>query len=68
MMVLPSGDEDVETVKEFEKRLPEGKYVETFKDRVHGFMASKADFENEKAHADYLKGYELLSGHFAKYL
>jgi dienelactone hydrolase len=41
MMVLPSGDEDVETVKEFEKRLPEGKYVETFAERVHGFMASK---------------------------
>jgi hypothetical protein len=41
MMVLPSGDEDAETVKEYERRLPKGKYVETFGDRVHGFMASK---------------------------
>jgi hypothetical protein len=41
MMLLPSGDEDVELVKEFMSRLPSGKEVETFADRVHGFMASK---------------------------
>jgi hypothetical protein len=41
MIVLPSGDEDVETVKEFEKRLKAEKYVETFGTMVHGWMASK---------------------------
>jgi len=41
MMVLPSGDEDVSTVQEFEKRLQAGSYVETFQDMVHGWMASK---------------------------
>jgi hypothetical protein len=28
----------------------------------------RADFEDKKAHDDYLRGYELLSNHFAKYL
>jgi hypothetical protein len=32
------------------------------------FYASRADFDNEKALADYLRGYELLSSFFAKYL
>jgi len=68
MMVLPSGDEDVETVKEFEGRLKFGKYVETFGTMVHGWMASKADFEDKKAYTEYLRGYELLSGFYAKHL
>ncbi|KAF1988509.1 dienelactone hydrolase family protein [Aulographum hederae CBS 113979] len=68
MMVLPSGDEDVPTVKEFEKRLKEDKYVETFPDRVHGWMASKADFEDVGANADFHRGYKLLSEWFAKHL
>jgi hypothetical protein len=41
MMVLPSGDEDIPTVQEFKKRLQAGSHVETFKDMVHGWMASK---------------------------
>jgi dienelactone hydrolase len=41
MMVLPSGDEDVETVAEFGRRLKAAKHVETFPDRSHGWMASK---------------------------
>jgi dienelactone hydrolase len=41
MMVLPSGDEDVETVKEFERRLKTDKHVETFHDRIHGWTSSK---------------------------
>lgn len=40
-MVLPSGDEDVPTVIEFEKKLQAGSYVETFQDMEHGWMTSK---------------------------
>lgn len=41
MMVLPSGDEHVPTVIEFEKRLQAGSYVETFVNMEHGWMVSK---------------------------
>jgi len=68
MMVLPSGDEDVDTVNEFKRRLKGEKYFETFGDMVHGWMTSKANFEDEKAHADFLRGYELLAEYFAKHL
>ncbi|TID18683.1 hypothetical protein E2P81_ATG05664 [Venturia nashicola] len=68
MMVLPSGDEDVPTVVEFEKRLQAASYVETFEDMEHGWMTSKADFDNARVVAEYLRGYELLSGFFAKHL
>lgn len=41
MIVLPSGDEDVETTREYERRLKTEKYVETFRERIHGWMSSK---------------------------
>lgn len=41
MIVLPSGDEDVEVTTEYERRLKTEKYVEIFSERVHGWMASK---------------------------
>ncbi|KAE9975304.1 hypothetical protein BLS_002674 [Venturia inaequalis] len=68
MMVLPSGDEHVPTVIEFEKRLQAGSYVETFEDMEHGWMTSKADFGNARVLAEYLRGYDLLSAFFAKRL
>jgi len=68
MIMLPSGDEDVETVAEFERRLKTEKRVETFTERIHGWMSSKADFVDPKANADYHRGYQLLSEFFAKYL
>ncbi|KAF2425266.1 hypothetical protein EJ08DRAFT_689420 [Tothia fuscella] len=68
MMILPSGDEDVELVAEYEKRLKTPKHVETFPDRVHGWTSSKADFEDPSANADYHRAYKMLSEFFAKYL
>jgi len=43
-------------------------YTETFDDMVHGFMSSRADFNNRHAFEEYLRGYRILRTFFAKFL
>ncbi|KAH7420041.1 hypothetical protein BKA64DRAFT_729656 [Cadophora sp. MPI-SDFR-AT-0126] len=54
--VLPSQDE-----------VPES-YSETFEDQVHGWMASRADFENVHNFEEYLRGYRIMRTFFNKHL
>ncbi|KAF2816648.1 dienelactone hydrolase family protein [Mytilinidion resinicola] len=68
LVVLPSGDENVELVNAFKAGLTVENYVETFTDQVHGWMASRADFEDPRAKAEYLRGYGILRDFFGKYL
>ena len=41
LCMLASGDEDAETVKQFEKELTVPSHVERFDDQVHGWMAAR---------------------------
>ncbi|TAQ83639.1 hypothetical protein B7494_g8036 [Chlorociboria aeruginascens] len=68
MMILPSMDEDAQVMKDFENRLKGDKYSETFGDQVHGWMASKADFEDARKTEEFHRGYKLLGDWFTKYL
>ena len=58
--LLPSKDEDPEAVKAFSEGLKVQKHVETFPDQIHGWMAARADLQNEKVAKEYRRGYEVV--------
>ena len=66
--LLASKDEDVEDVKKYEAALPGPKLVDTFPDQVHGWMAARADLEDERVRAEYKRGYEVVLKFLAKNL
>jgi len=68
LCMLASGDEDVEDVKKFEANLKGEKYVETFPDQIHGWMAARSDLDDEKVKKEYERGYKTLLDFFHKYL
>jgi len=68
MCMLASGDEDGESVKNFEAELTGPKHVETFGDQVHGWMAARGDLENEKVKGEYERGYQVLLGFYHEHL
>ncbi|EHK20937.1 uncharacterized protein TRIVIDRAFT_192435 [Trichoderma virens Gv29-8] len=57
MCVLPSQDE-----------VPKVTYLEYFTDQVHGWMTSRADFNNVHNYEEYLRGYRIVRTFFAQYL
>jgi len=70
-VVLPSMDEVPEIMEEWTQALMKASpksYAETFDDMVHGWMSSRADFNNQHAFDEYLRGYRILRTFFAKYL
>lgn len=60
LCLLASKDEDAEDVKKYEAALPGPKHVETFGDQVHGWMAARADLEDDHVRAEYKRGYETV--------
>ncbi len=66
--MLPSKDEDKETVDKFEAALTVPSTVEWFNDQIHGFMAARSDLEDAKVRKEYERGYSIWLDHFAKYL
>ncbi|KAI1211912.1 Alpha/Beta hydrolase protein [Annulohypoxylon truncatum] len=60
LALLASKDETPEDVKKFEANLTGPKYVETFGDQIHGWMAARSDLENERVKAEYIRGYETV--------
>jgi len=65
---LASQDEDADAVKKFEAGLTGEKYVETFPDQIHGWMAARADLDDAKVVKEYERGYKTLLDFFQKYL
>ncbi|KAI1090942.1 hypothetical protein F5B19DRAFT_503467 [Rostrohypoxylon terebratum] len=65
-ILLASGEEPAETVKEFESKLKVPKHVETFSDQVHGFMAARADLSNPRVREEYARGYQTVLDFFSK--
>jgi len=47
-ILLASGEDPADTVKEFENKLKVPRHVETFVDRVHGWMAARGDSSNPR--------------------
>lgn len=71
LCMLASGDEDANAVKAFGENLPtsgEAKHIETFGDQVHGWMAARADLENERVRKEYERGYEVVLDFYCKHL
>ncbi|KAA6413785.1 MAG: dienelactone hydrolase family [Lasallia pustulata] len=66
--MLASKDEDPDAVKGFEKELKVKSHVETFPDQVHGWMAARADLEDEKVKKEYERGYKVLLEFYHQYM
>ncbi|RYC64957.1 hypothetical protein CHU98_g1235 [Xylaria longipes] len=60
LALLASKDEPPEDVKKFEANLTGPKYVETFPDQIHGWMAARSDLEDERVKSEYKRGYETV--------
>ncbi|KAF6220729.1 hypothetical protein HO133_003162 [Letharia lupina] len=56
--LLPSMHEDKDKVKAFADAINVEKYVETFDDMPHGWMAARADLNDPTAKEGYKRGYE----------
>jgi len=71
MVVLPSMDEDPEAMEIWAQALKAASpnsYCETFTDQVHGWMTSRADFNNLHAFEEYLRGYRIVRSFFAQHI
>ncbi|KAI1806920.1 Alpha/Beta hydrolase protein [Daldinia bambusicola] len=68
LALLASKDENPEDVKKFEQNLKGPKYVETFGDQIHGWMAARSDLDNERVKAEYIRGYETVLKFLSKNL
>jgi dienelactone hydrolase len=67
-IMLPSEEESKEDVEKWEKGLKVPHEVEWFSDQVHGWMAARADLEDEKVKKQYERGYKLVLDFFHKHL
>lgn len=67
LIMLASKDEDAEAVRAFEEHLKVPKHVETFGDQVHGWMAARADLEDERVREEYVRGYTTVLDFFRKH-
>ncbi|KAI8624894.1 alpha/beta-hydrolase [Xylariaceae sp. FL1651] len=68
LALLASKDENPEDVKKFESNLTGPKYVETFGDQIHGWMAARSDLENERVMSEYKRGYETVLKFLSQHL
>ncbi|KAI1100411.1 alpha/beta-hydrolase [Jackrogersella minutella] len=68
MMLLASEEEAIEYVNKYEESLKVPKHIEVFGDQVHGFMSARANLKDEKAKAQYEKGYILALEFFRDHL
>lgn len=70
LCMLASGDEDANAVKAFGENLPTSgqQHIETFADQVHGWMAARADLEDERVRKEYERGYQVLLDFYCRFL
>jgi len=62
--ILPSGDEDKDTVNKYVAGLKVAHVLKTFDDQVHGWMAARAELKDDKVKAAYERGYQVLLDFF----
>lgn len=63
-----ASEEERKDMDAYEKELKVEKYVETFKDQVHGFLSARADLEDETKRSEYERAYGVLGEWFGKFL
>ncbi|KAL5606360.1 hypothetical protein BROUX41_002777 [Berkeleyomyces rouxiae] len=68
LIMLASKDEDAEEVKKFEANLTAPKYVEIYKDQIHGWMAARSNLSDPRNKEEYARGYKKLLEFFGEYL
>jgi dienelactone hydrolase len=68
MCVLASKDEPVDAVKKYGEALTTKKHVETFDTQIHGWMAARADLEDEQVKKEYERGYNIVLTFFHDHL
>jgi len=66
--VLPSKDEDKDTVDKYEKELKVPHVLEWFPTQVHGWMAARSNLEDDKVKSEYERGYKLLLDFYHEHL
>ncbi len=66
LIMLASGEEPEDKVKQFEDNLKVPKHVEIFKDQVHGWMAARADLSVQRVKDEYTRGYKSVLDFFGK--
>ena len=66
--MLPSKDENADDVQKFSDGLKVDKYIETFADQIHGWMAARSDLEDKRVAEEYRRGYETVLKFFGKHL
>jgi len=67
-LVIASGEEDAEEVKNWSEALKVEKSVQTWEEQIHGFMSARGNLEDEKCREAYEKGYKTFLEWFAKHL
>ncbi len=67
LALLASGDEPVDTIKQFEANLSGAKHVETFSDQIHGWMAARANLADDRVREEDTRGYKTLLEFFGKH-
>ncbi|KAI1259543.1 alpha/beta-hydrolase [Xylariaceae sp. FL1019] len=66
--MLASKDEDPEDVKKFKANLTVPNHVETFGDQIHGWMAARADLNDERVKSEYTRGYQTVIKFLSQHL
>jgi dienelactone hydrolase len=66
-ILLASGEDPAEDVKQFENKLKVSHHVETFGDQVHGWMAARADLSDPRVRKEYIRGYKTVLEFFGKH-
>ncbi|THW15756.1 alpha/beta-hydrolase [Aureobasidium pullulans] len=66
--MLPSKDEDKEAVEKWEQGVKTKHLVKWYNDQVHGFMAARADLEDENVKKNYMDAYGVLLNFFHEHL
>lgn len=68
LALLASKDENPEDVKKFEANLTGPKYVETFPDQIHGWMAARSNLEDDRVRSEYKRGYQTVLDFLSEHL
>ena len=60
IILLPSKDEDKDTIEKYQQGLKVKNQVEWFSDQSHGFMAARGDLADDRVRSEYERGYKTV--------
>lgn len=68
MAMLPSKDEDVDTVEAYKANLKTPNLVEYYKTQIHGWMAARSDLNDPTVKKEYENGYKTALAFFHQHM